>query len=54
MRSWAIKGITASRLMMMTKRVIDVFGKAIEFLLFIKSPLPPLFQRGVFLDACAF
>ena len=34
----------------MTKCAIDVFGKAIGFLLFIKSPPTPIFQRGVFLD----
>jgi hypothetical protein len=36
---------------MMSKCAIDVFGKAIGFLILIKSPLPLLFQRGVFLDA---
>ena len=28
----------------MSKCVIDVFGKAIGFLLLIKSPLPPFFK----------
>jgi hypothetical protein len=36
---------------MMSKCAIDVFGKDIGFLILIKSPLPLLFQRGVFLDA---
>jgi hypothetical protein len=47
MRAWAVRGVAASRLMM-SKCVIDVFGKAIGFLLLIKSPLPPFFKGGIF------
>jgi hypothetical protein len=45
MRAWAVRGIAASKLMM-SKCAIDVFGKAIGFLLLIKSPLPPFFKGG--------
>jgi hypothetical protein len=50
MRAWTVRGVAASKLMM-SKCAIDVFGKAIGFLLLIKSPLPPFFKGGVFLDA---